>query len=73
MDQLQRRGLSLANMWYPLCGREEETIDHLLLFCANVQRCLGIAVRHLWCQLGAATFSQGADDGLERLVCEEKS
>ena len=32
LDQLQRRGLALANRCY-LCQRNEESIDHILLHC----------------------------------------
>ena len=36
LDQLKKRGKHLANR-YPLCGKEEENINHLLLFCTKVQ------------------------------------
>ena len=36
MDQLKKRGRHLANRC-PLCGKEEENLDHLLLFCIPVQ------------------------------------
>ena len=35
MEQLKRRGFSLANRC-PLCGREEESIEHLLIHCPMV-------------------------------------
>ena len=34
MDQLKRRGFSLANRC-PLCRKDEENIEHLLLHCPN--------------------------------------
>ena len=36
LDQLQRRGDSLANRCF-LCLFEVETVDHLLLYCAKTQ------------------------------------
>ena len=36
LDQLRKRGIPLANKC-PLCKREEENLDHLLLRCAMVQ------------------------------------
>ena len=36
MDQLKRRGFSLANMC-PLCWKDEEIIEHLLLQCPMVR------------------------------------
>ena len=32
LDQLKKRGRVLANRCF-LCGKDEETIDHLLLHC----------------------------------------
>lgn len=32
MDQLKRRGFFLANNC-PLCGKDEENIEHLLIHC----------------------------------------
>ena len=42
LDQLKRRGLSLAKRCY-LCGEEEENIDHLLIHC--------LKIRTLWSSL----------------------
>ena len=36
MDQLKKKGRHLASRW-PLCGKEEENLDHLLLLCTKVQ------------------------------------
>ena len=36
MEQLKKRGRHLASRC-PLCGKEEENIDHLLLLCTKVQ------------------------------------
>ena len=36
MEQLQRRGYSLANRCF-LCLSEEETVDHLLLHCVKMR------------------------------------
>ena len=36
LDQLQRRGHSLANRCF-LCFSEVETVDHLLLHCAKTR------------------------------------
>ena len=36
MDQLKRRGKHLASRC-PLCGKEEENLNHLLLFCPKAQ------------------------------------
>ena len=36
MEQLQRRGYSLANRCF-LCLSEEETVDHLSLHCVMTQ------------------------------------
>ena len=33
LDQLKKRGRDLANRCF-LCGKDEETIDHLLLHCS---------------------------------------
>ena len=35
LDQLKRRGFSLANRC-PLCGMNEENIEHLLIHCPEV-------------------------------------
>ena len=35
MDQLKRMGFSFANR-FPLCGKEEENIEHLLIHCPMV-------------------------------------
>ena len=32
MEQLKRRGVSLANRYY-LCGEAEESLEHLLIHC----------------------------------------
>ena len=36
MDQLKKRGRHLASRC-PLCGKEEENLDHLLLLCTKVK------------------------------------
>ena len=36
LDQLKRRGFSLANRCY-LCGEEEENIDHLPIHCLKIR------------------------------------
>ena len=36
LDQLKRRGFSLANRCY-LCGEEEENVDHLLIHCLKIR------------------------------------
>ena len=35
MDQLKKRGFSLASR-FPLCGKAEETLEHLLIHCPKV-------------------------------------
>ena len=35
LDQLKRRGFSLANR-FPLCGMDEENVEHLLIHCPEV-------------------------------------
>ena len=35
MEQLKRRGVSLANRYY-LCGEAEESLEHLLIHCPLV-------------------------------------
>ena len=35
MEQLKKRGRHLASRC-PLCGKEEESLDHLLLYCTKV-------------------------------------
>ena len=36
LDQLKKRGRSLADRWY-LCGKGEETVGHLLIHCSKAK------------------------------------
>lgn len=38
LDNVKKRGKALANRCF-LCGKEEETIDHLLVHCLKVNWC----------------------------------
>ena len=67
LEQLQRRGYSLANRCF-LCLSEVETVDHLLLHC--------VKTRALWnllfsCGLGSLWFSEGNSPWVTWSVCGE--
>ena len=67
LEQLQRRGYSLANRCF-LCLSEVETVDLLLLHC--------VKTRALWnllfsCGLGSLWFSEGNSPWVTWSVCGE--
>ena len=55
LNQLQRRGYSLANRCF-LCLADAETVDHLLLHCV-MTRALWIFFFSLWCGVGSIWYS----------------
>ena len=67
LEQLQRRGYSLANRCF-LCLSEVETVDLLLLHC--------VKTRALWnllfsCGLGSLWFSEGNSHWVTLSICGE--
>ena len=67
LEQLQRRGYSLANRCF-LCLSEVETVDLLLLHC--------VKTRALWnllfsCGLGSLWFSEGNSPWVTWSICGE--
>ena len=68
MDQLKKRGRHLANR-FPLCGKDEENIDHLLLLCTKIHELRAL----LFTILGINWVLPWRDLGrVEKPLCKEK-
>ena len=69
LEQLQRRGFSLANRCF-LCLSEVETVDHLLLHCVKAWVLWNLLLS-FWCGLDSIMYSEGNSSWVAWSVCGE--
>lgn len=61
-DQLKKRGFSFASL-FPLCGKTEESIEHLCLLCPKIRSLwnglFSFSVKGVFCSLSVQDLMMG--------------